>query len=338
MNSTPHPNTRGGGNSAPSAAVKALSARRTITKNRAPPTSGGEGATARPFQVSREREAEPKIEEATTSPSTTPAAAAPAVGSDERVEAVAAVAEPAERVQGEGEVAQQAPASAGGGSKEYDAQLRADARFLMRVDDRSQYLAKAKAHHRKQFLVLRSTYAKFLGGEHESYLIRDAIEMEDSGSKLQVSHRNRNLHVFLCFAYENGLARPCDEEGAICSPFGGDRIMVEPRGLGERCAYGGHLGFWVNPAKSVVFTEAIAEVMGVEIDYERNGHDMLGFSRRDWGTLTENISNQRKTSFGLTPLLEHRKGSRNKWVDAFRGKIPLVYAESTSGSRLANAH
>jgi len=333
MNSLPHPNTRGGGNSAPSAAVKALAPRRTIRKEALAHDKGVDGPTARPSQRGGLEREGAKGEDDTAGAGPPAAAATPGSGADELIEAAAASAAAARQKEGGG-APDQEPASAGGGKK-YDAQLLADAKFLVqRVDDRSQYLAKAKAHHRKQFLVLRNTYAKFLGGEHESYLIRDAIEMEDSGSKLQVSHRNRNLHVFLCFAYENGLARPCDEDGAICSPFGGDRIMVEPRGLGEACAYGGHLGFWVNPAKSVVFTEAIAEVMGVDIDYERNGHDMLGFSRRDWGTLTENISNQRKTSFGLTPLLENRKGSRNKWVDAFRGKIPLVYAASTSGSRL----
>uniref|UniRef100_A0A7S0XXD0 Uncharacterized protein n=1 Tax=Hemiselmis andersenii TaxID=464988 RepID=A0A7S0XXD0_HEMAN len=161
--------------------------------------------------------------------------------------------------------------------------------------------------------------------------VLDAMDM------ITRSDKHWCMNVEMRFLMAMDIVYPCDTEGKECplpatvSEVGkkGERRVLEPRehwGPNGKCAFGGILGVQVRPDWAVEFLYRWAELHGMKPCPESARPHTLGFSPRDWETMTEGLSNQ-KGKFGLLPKPTNGDGygGQFSWTKAFRGLTPMVY-------------
>eukprot|EP00282_Hemiselmis_andersenii_P035781 CAMPEP_0169441640 /NCGR_PEP_ID=MMETSP1042-20121227/8380_1 /TAXON_ID=464988 /ORGANISM="Hemiselmis andersenii, Strain CCMP1180" /LENGTH=428 /DNA_ID=CAMNT_0009552715 /DNA_START=86 /DNA_END=1372 /DNA_ORIENTATION=+ len=161
--------------------------------------------------------------------------------------------------------------------------------------------------------------------------VLDAMDM------ITRSDKHWCMNVEMRFLMAMDIVYPCDTEGKECplpatvSEVGkkGERRVLEPRehwGPNGKCAFGGILGVQVRPDWAVEFLYRWAELHGMKPCPESARPHTLGFSPRDWETMTEGLSNQ-KGKFGLLPKPTNGDGygGQFSWTRGFCGLTPMVY-------------
>uniref|UniRef100_A0A6U2E7A4 Uncharacterized protein n=1 Tax=Hemiselmis andersenii TaxID=464988 RepID=A0A6U2E7A4_HEMAN len=198
---------------------------------------------------------------------------------------------------------------------------------------------------RGQREALLSRYRHLVQGlsPYHKSLMEDAINMQSTSKK------HLCMHAELTYMMTRGIIVHCDEQGRECLFGGGARVQQEPRALGADCAFASWRGFWVLKDRAEEFLKRWADLHEMHICpdlraappgscpldkcVQRRAESRtlqphaLGFDRRDWITLTENMSNQNNSKFGLVPLLNEGEaiGGRLTWTNAFTGLTAFVY-------------
>eukprot|EP00282_Hemiselmis_andersenii_P008313 CAMPEP_0114146984 /NCGR_PEP_ID=MMETSP0043_2-20121206/20852_1 /TAXON_ID=464988 /ORGANISM="Hemiselmis andersenii, Strain CCMP644" /LENGTH=436 /DNA_ID=CAMNT_0001241467 /DNA_START=24 /DNA_END=1334 /DNA_ORIENTATION=+ len=161
--------------------------------------------------------------------------------------------------------------------------------------------------------------------------------VHDAMTMITRSDKHWCMNVEMRFLMAMDIVYPCDTEGKECplpatvSEVGkkGERRVLEPRehwGPNGKCAFGGILGVQVRPDWAVEFLYRWAELHGMKPCPESARPHTLGFSPRDWETMTEGLSNQ-KGKFGLLPKPTNGDGygGQFSWTRGFCGLTPMVY-------------
>mmetsp|Transcript_3111 Transcript_3111/g.7490 ORF Transcript_3111/g.7490 Transcript_3111/m.7490 type:complete len:265 (-) Transcript_3111:310-1104(-) len=170
-------------------------------------------------------------------------------------------------------------------------------------------------------------------------IVKDALNMRSTSKK------HICMHAELSYLLATGVIRHCNEHGVECPFGGGVRVEDEPRARGGQCAFGGWKGVKVVPERAEEFLSRWVDMHGMHIcpDFfaappgdcplpkcvqrreagtELQSHS-FGLVRRDWITLTENLSNHNEHKFGLVPL--SAPGEASSWTNCFKGLNALVY-------------